>query len=104
MSRKNTLHYAYFHDQMFYLEYKIYDHWIEFKVYDIEGYIDDDRLPLKEKYEVSEESFLDGSLKWDGCCNWTANAHFCGKIGFQNLVVVMDRLYEVKSKEWSHGD
>lgn len=89
---------------MFALDYEIKSAWIEFKIYDIEGSIDDDSLPDEKKYEVSEDPEIEGYLKWDGCCNWTANSHFCGFYGFKNFTAVMEELYKIKSKQWPHGD
>lgn len=46
------------------------------------------------------ETFLHGSIKWDGCSNWDFHtsevmAHFCGRQGATSIGRLMDRMYQI---------
>ncbi len=44
--------------------------------------------------------FLIGSIKWDGCSNWTFGdpKHFCGRKAAASIGPLIDHLYEIASQ------
>lgn len=52
-------------------------------------------------YPAKADVFLGGSIKWDGCSNWSFPSshacmlHFCGQQGAMMLGRLMQRLYEI---------
>lgn len=71
-------------------------HWVEFTV--------------TETYNFDEvETFVTGSIKWDGCSNWDFNTgdcmkHFCGRCGAMGLGRLMDRLYTIAQENMPEVD
>lgn len=57
----------------------------------------------------SSETFLSGSIKWDGCSNWNFHTdqcmrHFCGRDDATSIGRLMTRLYEIAAERVPHYD
>lgn len=54
-------------------------------------------------------TFLDGSIKWDGCSNWDFHtnecmAHFCGVRQATSIGRLMQRMYEITAESMPKFD
>jgi hypothetical protein len=88
-------HVRHFRELEFTVVAKPHSHHVEFTVYDIEGWsesgepvwhkADSDRYPDPVNTLEAAESYLHGSVKWDGCSNWHFDEqdrvmlHGCGR-------------------------
>lgn len=90
---------------------------LNFDVYEIAGHDDDGKgeynVPLYGKgfsEDVSHgEKFMYGSIKWDGCSNWSFHkescmAHFCGRKSATGIGRLMDRMYQITKENLSTYD
>lgn len=86
-------------------------HWVEYKVYDIEGYdsdtntlyyhrADSDTHPDCVDTIEESEPYLSGSVKWDGCSNWHFDEqercmlHGCCRQHLQRLGDIMAQCWD----------
>lgn len=107
-----TPHVRHFHDLKFTAVAMNFEGYVEFAVYDIEGYLNDDqakpcwpRMGAKSSPDSVEDLgeadiYLHGSVKWDGCSNWYFNEqdrvmlHGCSREDIQRFGDVMGRCWD----------
>lgn len=82
---------------------KVESHWVGFvvkqQISEKPPLYKDPDDQVVETFEAGE-TFLEGSVKWDGCSNWSIGpkdcmAHFCGRKMATGLGRLMDRLYQI---------
>lgn len=99
-----------------------YSHWVEYAIYDIEGYTSIDNMPLWHKADSEEypdcveslseaEVYISGSVKWDGCSNWNIDEnergmlHGCSRQDIQRIGDIMAQCWDWTSQlipnKWS---
>lgn len=87
-----------------------YDHFVDFLVYEIYGTAENGKVLLKRTANGCDDFtenmgeadvFLEGSIKWDGCSDWTfpglekCMLHFCGRNDATDLGALMAKLYDL---------
>lgn len=89
-----------------------YVYYVEFKVYAIEGISHPEGKPLFHEAGATSspspvealaeaETYLHGSVKWDGCSNWSIDEnkrvmlHFCDSKSAGNLGRVLEACYDI---------
>lgn len=92
------------------IEYEPHEHYVEFVIYELDGWDEENDAPLYHKAKSSmhpdpvesheeSEAFASGSIKWDGCSNWNIDEndrgmlHFCGVEGIQDMNKAFERCY-----------
>jgi hypothetical protein len=75
---------------------------VDFKIYEIVGVFDDGQRDFSGETDIKEaEVFLSGSVKWDGCSNWTFDEqdrgvmiHGCDKNDLLRIGKIMAECWE----------
>lgn len=102
----DVAHTKHFKDLDFTVVATPHSHQVEYSIYDIEGYTSIDNMPLWHKAGASSypdpveslseaEVYIHGSVKWDGCSNWSIDEnercmiHGCSRRDIQRIGDIM---------------
>lgn len=101
-----------YYDIGYIVAYEVYDYRLEVQVYklcSLNLYHTKDGFGLTESL-ADAELFIEGSIKWDGCSNWTLNPepnhmqHFCGREGLEKFGQLLLRLWDLAADKVPHSD
>lgn len=118
--RKTTDRFLDDHSFGFVIEWGVEDHWADFKVFQVTSVsLTESRVIdfLKQGYENSSdtttsteeaEPYLEGFIKWDGCCEFGTHTHYCGSDCLKKHAALVEFLYkrapELMGRGWDNLD
>jgi len=85
----------YYLEAWFKIEYEICDYFINFKAWRI--FACDEENPDQSTLENDIPNII-GYIKWDGCMNFEQNDHYCGIYYAEQVLLLMQKIYEFNSK------
>ena len=96
---------------------EIQSHWLSFVVYEVLGREADGKLVYnRENYRSSPDpvndrkkaqKFMEGSIKWDGCANFTVEdqpLHFCGLADAEAFGKILPTIYRLASELFANWE
>jgi len=86
---KKTLYYK---DAWFKAEYIINEGFFDFKCYKIMA-LDENNI---EESDFESDYCLNGTMKWDGCCEFEYSEHYCGIHNAEQFYLLMKEIYKFK--------
>ncbi len=100
-------------DLGYHTAYEAFDHRLEVKVYYIAQYSAPTLYRHCNGFDLTEklaeaEVLISGSVKWDGCSNWTLGVedcmtHFCGRSELVGLGELLARLWDLAAEKVPHS-